>query len=62
MINLARINMTHRDYLETSKWACEVADQYNKSITYILMLIHEGKTQSEDIGHIKEYVTGKLVN
>ena len=50
------------NHFEAAKWASEIAEQYNKSITYILMLMHEGITQFEDINKIKGYVTGKLVN
>lgn len=50
------------NYLEVAKRASEMAENHNKSITYILMLIHEGRTQFQDLNQIKGYVTGELVN
>lgn len=49
------------NHLEVAKWASKVAEQHNKSITYILMLVHEGQTQFEDLEDIKEYVIRRLV-
>lgn len=50
------------NHFEAAKGASEMAEKHNKSITYILMLIHEGRTQFQDINQIKGYVAGKLVS
>lgn len=52
--------MCSQDYLDISKWACEIADKHNKSITYILMKIHEGFNQFSEVSQVKEYVTHEV--
>lgn len=41
-------------------WASEIADAHNKSITYILMKLHEAMTQYRDMDHIKSHVLKEL--
>lgn len=52
--------MTTKQINHMAAWASEVADSHNKSITYVLMKLHEAMTQYGDIEHIKSYVLKEL--
>lgn len=52
--------MKNQDCFEISKWASNIAYDYNKSIIYILMKLHEAMTKHRDIEHIKSYVLKEL--
>lgn len=48
------------NHFEIAKWASEVADTHNKSITYVLMKLHEAMSQYGDIEHVKNHVLKEL--
>lgn len=52
--------MSSQDCLNISKWACEIAESYNKPVMYVLMKIHEGFNQSRDIAQMKKYVIAEV--
>lgn len=52
--------MSDRQAFELAKWASQVADRYNKSITYVLMKMHEAMGVYEDIEVIKMRVLEEL--
>lgn len=52
--------MNSQDCYEISKWASSVANDYNKSITFVLMKLHEAMAQYKDLNYIKSYVLKAL--
>ena len=53
--------MKSQDCYEISKWASQVAHDYNKSITYVLMKLHEAMGQYTCIETIKTHVISQMV-
>lgn len=52
--------MKDDQYFEIAKWASEVAERYNKSITYVVMKIFEARAIHADIELIKLRVVAGL--
>lgn len=52
--------MSDTQVFELSKWASQVADRYNKSITYVLMKIHESMNINDDMEVVKMSVIEEL--
>lgn len=53
--------MKSQDCFEISKWASKIAHEQNKSITYVLMKVHEAMNQHTCIEAIKEYALKQIM-
>lgn len=50
----------NREIHEMAQWASQIAEKYNRSITYVIMKIHEANAACRGIECVKDYVMNEL--